>query len=47
MGVIRDEKFILLKKTDVMLKDDKAYVVINASQMNRNFNSFWPYRKNF
>ena len=33
MGVIRDEKFILLKKTDVMLKDDKAYVVINASQM--------------
>jgi len=34
MGVIRDDKFVLLKKTDVMLKDDKAYVVINASQMN-------------
>jgi len=33
MGVIRDDKFIMLKKNDVMLKDDKAYVVINASQM--------------
>ena len=33
MGVIRDEKFVLLKKNDVMLKNDKAYVVINASQM--------------
>ena len=40
MGVIRDEKFILLKKTDVMLKDDKAYVVINASQMNKTLAAF-------
>jgi len=40
MGVIRDEKFILLKKTDVMLKDDKAYVVINASQMNETLIAF-------
>jgi len=40
MGVIRDEKFILLKKTDVMLKDDKAYVVIDASQMNETLASF-------
>jgi len=40
MGVIRDEKFILLKKTDVMLKDDKAYVVINASQMNETLTAF-------
>ena len=40
MGVIRDEKFILLKKTDVMLKDDKAYVVINASQMNETLAAF-------
>jgi trk system potassium uptake protein TrkA len=40
MGVIRDEKFILLKKTDVMVKDDKAYVVINASQMNETLNAF-------
>jgi len=40
MGVIRDEKFILLKKTDVMLKDDRAYVVINASQMNETLAAF-------
>ena len=33
MGVIRDDKFIILKKNDVMYKDDKAYVIINASQM--------------
>jgi len=33
MGVIRYDKFVVLKKNDVMIKDDKAYVVINASQM--------------
>ena len=32
LGVIRDEKFIFLKKNDVMKKNDKAYVVINSSQ---------------
>jgi len=40
MGVIRDEKFILLKKNDVMLKGDKAYVVLNASQMNETLTAF-------
>ncbi|MDA7462866.1 Trk system potassium transporter TrkA [Candidatus Pelagibacter ubique] len=40
MGVIRDEKFVLLKKTDVMLKEDKAYVIINASQMNETLAAF-------
>jgi trk system potassium uptake protein TrkA len=40
MGVIRDEKFVLLKKTDVMFKDDKAYVVINAPQMNETLAAF-------
>ncbi|MDA9106509.1 Trk system potassium transporter TrkA [Candidatus Pelagibacter sp.] len=40
MGVIRDEKFIILKKTDVMLKDDKAYVIINASQMIETLTAF-------
>jgi trk system potassium uptake protein TrkA len=40
MGVIRDEKFVLLKKTDVMLENDKAYVVINASQMNETLAAF-------
>jgi len=33
MGVIREDKFVVVKKNDVMLKDDRAYVVINASQM--------------
>tara|TARA_B110000037_G_scaffold218016_1_gene280215 strand:- start:548 stop:1939 length:1392 start_codon:yes stop_codon:yes gene_type:complete len=40
MGVIREEKFIILKKTDVMLNNDKAYVVINASQMKDTLNAF-------
>jgi len=40
MGVIRNKKFVLLKKTDVMRKDDKAYVVINASQMNETLAAF-------
>ena len=40
MGVIRDDKFIILKKNDVMLKDDKAYVVINASQMQDTLKAF-------
>ena len=40
MGVIRDEKFILLKKNDVMLKGDKAYVLLNASQMNETLTAF-------
>ena len=40
MGVIRDEKFVLLKKTDVMLKGDKAYVVTNTSQMNETLTAF-------
>ena len=40
MGVIREDKFIVLKKNDIMLKDDKAYVVINASQMKDTLNAF-------
>ena len=33
MGVIRDDKFVVLKKNDIMLMGDKAYVITNASQM--------------
>ena len=33
MGVIREGKFIVLKKNDTMVNDDRAYVVIDASQM--------------
>ena len=40
MGVIRGDKFIILKKNDIMLKDDKAYVVINASQMQDTLTAF-------
>ena len=40
MGVIRGGKFITLKKNDIMLEDDKAYVVINASQMKDTLNAF-------
>jgi len=40
MGVIREGKFIVLKKNDIMLKEDKAYVIINASQMKDTLNAF-------
>ena len=40
MGVIRDDKFIVLKKNDNMFKDDRAYVIINASQMKDTLNAF-------
>jgi trk system potassium uptake protein TrkA len=40
MGVIRGDKFVVLKKNDIMLKDDKAYVVINAAQMKDTLNAF-------
>ena len=40
MGVIRGEKFVVLKKNDIMHEDDKAYVVINASQMKDTLNAF-------
>ena len=40
LGVIRKEKFIILKKTDVMKKDDKAYVIINSEQMQQTLLAF-------
>ena len=40
LGVIRDDKFVVLKKTDIMLKNDKAYVAINAAQMKDTLNAF-------
>ena len=33
LGVVREEKFIILKKNDVLKLRDKAYVIINSSQM--------------
>ena len=40
MGVIREGKFVVLKKNDIMVKNDRAYVVINASQMKDTLNAF-------
>ena len=40
LGVIRDDKFVVLKKTDIMFKGDKAYVAINAAQMKDTLNAF-------
>ena len=40
LGVIRDEKFIFLKKNDIMKKNDKAYVVINSLQMKETLSAF-------
>ena len=40
LGVIRNEKFIILKKKDVMKKNDKAYVAINASQIQDTLEAF-------
>jgi len=40
MGVIRGDKFVVLKKNDIMLNNDKAYVIINASQMKDTLSAF-------
>ncbi len=40
LGVIRNEKFIFLKKKDVMKKLDKAYVIINSSQLKLTLDAF-------
>ena len=40
MGVIRNGKFTILKKNDVILNADKAYLIINSSQMSDTLNAF-------
>ncbi len=40
LGVIRDEKFIFLKKSDVMKRNDKAYVIINSQQIKETLAAF-------
>ena len=40
LGVVRNEKFFFLKKNDLMKKDDKAYVIINSSQMKETLSAF-------
>jgi trk system potassium uptake protein TrkA len=40
LGVIRGEKFVILKKKDKILIGDKAFVVISASQINKTLSAF-------
>jgi len=40
LGVIRREKFVILKKKDKMLINDKAFVVVSASQVNVTLSAF-------
>ncbi len=40
LGVIRENKFLIMKKTDVMRENDKAYVTINSLQMKETLNAF-------
>ena len=40
LGVIRNDKFLILKKNDVMKRDDKVYVIINSEQMQQTLLAF-------
>jgi len=40
LGVVRDDKFIILKKNDLLKLGDKAYVIINSSQMQLTLDAF-------
>ncbi len=40
IGINRDDKFFIPKKTDSVKKDDKIYVVINSSQMSETLEAF-------
>jgi len=40
LGVIRKDKFSILKKNDVLKENDKAYVIINSSQMQLTLSAF-------
>ena len=40
LGVIREDKFIFLKKNDVIKKNDKAYVIINSLQTKETLSAF-------
>ena len=40
IGINRDNKFFIPKKTDSVKKDDKIYVIINSSQMSETLEAF-------
>ena len=40
LGAIRKDKFIIFKKTDKLLKDDKAFILTNSKQVDRTLSIF-------
>ena len=40
LGVIRDDKFSIIKKNDTLKHNDKAYVVVNSNQMQETLTAF-------
>ena len=40
LGVIREDKFVILRKNDIIKVNDKVYVIINASQMKETLSAF-------
>jgi len=40
IGINREEKFFIPKKTETIKKDDKIYIIINASQMSETMEAF-------
>jgi len=40
IGINREEKFFIPKKTETIKKDDKIYIIINASQMSETMDAF-------
>ena len=40
LGVVRNDNFFILKKNDVIKENDKAYVIINSSQMQITLSAF-------
>lgn len=40
LGAVRQDKFIFLKKTDQLLEDDKAYVVVSSDQLTQILKAF-------
>ena len=40
IGINREDKFFIPKKTDTVKKGDKIYVIINSSQMSETLEAF-------
>ena len=40
IGVLRKDKFLILKKTDKLIREDKAFILTNSKQVNRTLSIF-------